>query len=457
MTAIVDYKAGNLTSVKNAFAAIGAEAVVTRDASVVERADRVVFPGVGAAASAMSNLRAMGLADAVRKAAATKPFLGICLGMQILFESSEEDGGVGLLGVIPGKVRRFPSADGCKVPQIGWNQVNGATDYYFVHSYCADVGPHTVGVTDYAGVSFTSVVKKDALLACQFHPEKSGKAGLRLIEDWLAGKPFRDGGKSGASRLTRRVIPCLDVRRGRVTKGVKFKNNIDLGDPVEMAVAYSDGGADELVFYDITASAERRPIDIAMVESVAKAIRIPFAVGGGISCLADMERVILAGAEKISVNSLAVRNPAIIAEGAAAFGRQCIVLGMDPVKSDNPNCPSGYEITTRGFREFTGMDAVEWARRAASLGAGEIVVNSVDADGTRKGFEIALTRMISDAVDVPVVASGGAGEPSHLVDVFRDAKADAAIVAGMIHSGEYSITDIKRAMSASGVPTRMSY
>ncbi|MBQ4471015.1 MAG: imidazole glycerol phosphate synthase subunit HisF [Kiritimatiellae bacterium] len=457
MTAIVDYKAGNLTSVKNAFAAIGAEAVVTRDASVVERADRVVFPGVGAAASAMSNLRAMGLADAVRKAAATKPFLGICLGMQILFESSEEDGGVGLLGVIPGKVRRFPSVDGCKVPQIGWNQVNGSTDYYFVHSYCADVGPHTVGVTDYAGVSFTSVVKKDALLACQFHPEKSGKAGLRLIEDWLAGKPFRDGGKSGASRLTRRVIPCLDVRRGRVTKGVKFKNNIDLGDPVEMAVAYSDGGADELVFYDITASAERRPIDIAMVESVAKAIRIPFAVGGGISCLADMERVILAGAEKISVNSLAVRNPAIIAEGAAAFGRQCIVLGMDPVKSDNPNCPSGYEITTRGFREFTGMDAVEWARRAASLGAGEIVVNSVDADGTRKGFEIALTRMISDAVDVPVVASGGAGEPSHLVDVFRDAKADAAIVAGMIHSGEYSITDIKRAMSASGVPTRMSY
>ena len=457
MTAIVDYKAGNLTSVKNAFAAIGAEAVVTRDASVVERADRVVFPGVGAAASAMSNLRAMGLADAVRKAAATKPFLGICLGMQILFESSEEDGGVGLLGVIPGKVRRFPSADGYKVPQIGWNQVNGSTDYYFVHSYCADVGPHTVGVTDYAGVSFTSVVKKDALLACQFHPEKSGKAGLRLIEDWLAGKPFRDGGKSGASRLTRRVIPCLDVRRGRVTKGVKFKNNIDLGDPVEMAVAYSDGGADELVFYDITASAERRPIDIAMVESVAKAIRIPFAVGGGISCLADMERVILAGAEKISVNSLAVRNPAIIAEGAAAFGRQCIVLGMDPVKSDNPNCPSGYEITTRGFREFTGMDAVEWARRAASLGAGEIVVNSVDADGTRKGFEIALTRMISDAVDVPVVASGGAGEPSHLVNVFRDAKADAAIVAGMIHSGEYSITDIKRAMSASGVPTRMSY
>ena len=257
--------------------------------------------------------------------------------------------------------------------------------------------------------------------------------------------------------LTKRVIPCLDVRQGRVTKGVKFKNNVDLGDPVEMALRYSDGGADELVFYDITASAERRPIDIGMVAAVAAAIRIPFAVGGGISTLADMERVILAGAEKVSVNSLAVKNPAIIAEGARAFGRQCIVLGMDPVKSANPACPSGYEITTRGFREFTGMDAVEWARRAADLGAGEIVVNSVDADGTRAGFELDLTRRIATAVGVPVVASGGAGQPEHLVTVFTEAAADAAIVAGMIHTGEFTIGDIKRVMQAAGIPTRLSY
>ena len=257
--------------------------------------------------------------------------------------------------------------------------------------------------------------------------------------------------------LTKRVIPCLDVRGGRVTKGVKFKNNIDLGDPVEMAVAYSEGGADELVFYDLTASAERRPIDIGMVGAVARAIRIPFAVGGGISCVADMERVILAGAEKISVNSLAVRNPQIIAEGAKAFGSQCVVLGMDPVKSGNPKCPSGYEITTRGFREFTGMDAVEWAKRAADLGAGEIVVNSVDADGTRSGFELTITRLIAEAVGVPVVASGGAGNPGHLVTVFREAAADAAIVAGMIHTGEWTISQIKREMAAAGVPTRLSY
>ena len=255
--------------------------------------------------------------------------------------------------------------------------------------------------------------------------------------------------------LTKRVIPCLDVRKGRVTKGVKFKNNVDLGDPVEMAVAYSEGGADELVVYDITASAEHRPIDIGMVEAVAKAIRIPFAVGGGISCVADMERVILAGAEKISVNSLAVRTPLIIAEGAKAFGRQCVVLGMDPVRSEK--CPSGYEITTRGFREFTGMDAVEWAKRAADLGAGEIVVNSVDADGTRAGFELTITRLIADAVGVPVVASGGAGKPEHLVEAFNEGHADAAIVAGMIHGGDYTITDIKRVMASSGVPTRLSY
>ena len=254
--------------------------------------------------------------------------------------------------------------------------------------------------------------------------------------------------------LTKRIIPCLDVRAGRVTKGVKFKNNVDLGDPVEMAVAYSDGGADELVFYDITASAGRRPIDIGMVAAVARTIRIPFAVGGGFSTTADMERVILAGAEKVSVNSLAVRDPEIIREGAREFGAQCIVLGMDPVRSENPSCPSGYEVTTRGFREFTGMDAVEWAKRAVELGAGEIVVNSVDADGTRAGFELTVTRLIADAVPVPVVASGGAGRPSHLVDAFNMAHADAAIVAGMVHTGDWTIAQIKDELAAAGIPVR---
>lgn len=258
--------------------------------------------------------------------------------------------------------------------------------------------------------------------------------------------------------LTKRIIPCLDVIKRRVTKGVKFKNNIDLGDPIEMAVRYSDEGCDELVVYDITASAEHRPIDIEMVRDVAQAVRIPFAVGGGIATLEDMARVLLAGAEKISVNSLAVKNPAIIAEGARAFGAQCIVLGMDPVSTDDrTRCPSGYEITTRGFREHTGIDAVEWAKRAEQLGAGEIVVNSVDADGTRAGFELTVTRLIAEAVRIPVVASGGAGCPAHLRDAFNLAHADAAIVAGMIHTGDITIRQIKEALHADGVPVRMHW
>lgn len=255
--------------------------------------------------------------------------------------------------------------------------------------------------------------------------------------------------------LTRRIIPCLDIHGRRVTKGVKFKNNVDLGDPVEMAYRYYEDGCDELVFYDITASAERRPIDIDMVREVARAVRIPFAVGGGIATLDDMSRVLLAGAEKVSVNSLAVRNPDIIAEGARAFGSQCIVLGMDPVAVQaSATCPSGYEITVRGFREFTGIDALEWARRAVDLGVGEIVVNSVDADGTRSGFEIALTRLIAENVSVPVVASGGAGHPDHMAAVFNEAYADAAIIAGMIHTGEWTIPDIKAALKTAGVPIR---
>jgi len=474
MTVLIDYGAGNLTSVRNAFASLGEETVVTRDPAVIAAAERVVFPGVGAAAHAMENLKAFGLVDAVRNAAATKPFLGICLGMQALFEFSEEDGGVELLGILPGRVRRFPDTAGCKIPEIGWNgtreknvkgegqgQAGNCGEFYFVHSYAAEVIGDTYLTASYAGVDFTAMVKRGNLWACQFHPEKSGSLGLNLLKNWVEGtQPFSSTLNSQpstlnplASTLTRRVIPCLDVRNGRVTKGVKFQNNVDLGDPVEMAVKYAEGGADELVFYDITASAERRPIDIGMVEAVAKAVHIPFAVGGGISTVADMERVILAGAEKVSVNSLAVRNPRIIAEGAAVFGAQCIVLGMDPVKSGKT--ASGYEITTRGFREFTGMDAVEWAKRAADLGAGEIVVNSVDADGTRAGFELDVTRLIADAVGVPVVASGGAGRPEHLVDAFNLAHADAAIVAGMIHSGEYTIAEIKSGMASAGVPTRL--
>jgi imidazole glycerol-phosphate synthase subunit HisF len=258
--------------------------------------------------------------------------------------------------------------------------------------------------------------------------------------------------------LTKRIIACLDVRNKKVTKGVKFQNNINLGDPIEMAGAYSDSGCDELVFYDITASAERRPIDIEMVREVARTIRIPFAVGGGITALQDMHRVLLAGAEKVSVNSLAVKYPQLITDGAEAFGSQCIVLGIDPVKTaDRGACPSGYEITIHGCRERTGIDALAWAKRAEDLGAGEIVVNSVDADGTRNGFELELTGLIARHVSLPVVASGGGGVPRHLLEVFQQAHADAAIIASMLHTGAYTIRQIKDELIAAGVPMRMQW
>jgi len=258
--------------------------------------------------------------------------------------------------------------------------------------------------------------------------------------------------------LTKRIIPCLDVKNRKVTKGIRFQGNVELGDPVEMAVTYSDGGCDELVFYDITASAEYRPIDIDMVREVARAIHIPFAVGGGIRGLGDMQEVLLAGADKVSINSLAVENPSIIAEGARVFGSQCIVLGMDPVANpDRKRFPSGYEVTIRGFRQRTGLDALEWAKRAEDLGAGEIVVNSVDADGTRNGYELNLTRLIATNVGVPVVASGGAGSPRHLIDVFTTGRADAAIVATIVHTGEYTIAQIKDELARAGIPVRKKW
>ena len=253
--------------------------------------------------------------------------------------------------------------------------------------------------------------------------------------------------------LKKRIIICLDVRDGKTTKGIKFKGNIDIGDPVEMAEKYYHDGVDELVFYDITASAEKRGIMIDVVERVAERIFIPFSVGGGIASVADMRRVLLAGAEKISVNSQAVKNPSIIEEGASIFGRQCIVLGMDAAR--DPDMPSGYRVFINGGRTATELDALAWAKQAERLGAGEFVLNSIDADGTKNGYEIPLTKMISDNVGVPVVASGGAGKPEHLEDVFKNGNADAALIASMVHYGDYTVQGIKEYLAASGVPMRM--
>ena len=252
--------------------------------------------------------------------------------------------------------------------------------------------------------------------------------------------------------LQKRVIVCLDVRDGKTTKGIKFEGNIDIGDPVTMAREYYEAGVDELVFYDITASAERRGIMIDVVRKVAQQIFIPFSVGGGIGSVDDMRHVLLAGAEKVSLNSQAVRDPGIISAGAKRFGNQAIVLGMD-VLADSA-MPSGYRVVIDGGRVKTDLDALEWARRAVDLGAGEIVLNSIDADGTRDGYELTVTRLIATSVGVPVIASGGAGTPQHLVDVFVQGRADAALIASMVHFGEYTLPEIKRHLASEGLPVR---
>ncbi|MDR1813199.1 MAG: imidazole glycerol phosphate synthase subunit HisF [Candidatus Fibromonas sp.] len=255
--------------------------------------------------------------------------------------------------------------------------------------------------------------------------------------------------------LTKRLIICLDVRNRKVTKGIKFKGNIDIGDPVEMGAKYSAEGVDELVFYDITASAERRQCDIEMVKDIAKNVFIPFSVGGGVRNLEDMHQVLLAGAEKVSINSLAVLNPEIISEGARAFGNQCIVLGMDAKFAGvSQKIPSGYEIVIRGGREHTGLDAVEWAKKAEDLGIGEICLNSMDTDGVQNGYELTITERISQAVAVPVIASGGAGEPKHIAELFAKTHAEAALVASMVHFGTYSIAQIKAEMKNAGIAVR---
>lgn len=258
--------------------------------------------------------------------------------------------------------------------------------------------------------------------------------------------------------LSKRIIPCLDVRAGRTTKGVKFKGNVDIGDPVDMARRYYDEGADEIVFYDITASAEKRGIMLDVVQRVAREIFIPFSVGGGLNTLEDMRAVLLAGAEKVSVNTGAVRNPEIIRAGAKAFGSQCVVLGMDVLRvGESKTTPSGYEIVTHGGRNHTGMDALKWARQAETLGVGEICLNSIDADGTREGYEINLTRMISTHVNIPVIASGGAGRPEHLAQVLKEGCADAALIASMVHFGDYTVPGLKNYLHNQKVKVRMTW
>jgi cyclase len=251
--------------------------------------------------------------------------------------------------------------------------------------------------------------------------------------------------------LTKRIIPCLDVDKGRVVKGIKFLNLIDAGDPVEAAYEYNLAGADEVVFLDITASHEKRKTIIDVIRKTAEKVFIPLTVGGGIREVADMEEILKNGADKISVNTAAVYNPELIKNGAKKFGSQCIVLAVDAKRKPK----GGWEVYTHGGRTATGIDVIKWVKKAESLGAGEILLTSMDADGTKAGYDIELNRAVSDAVRVPIIASGGAGGPEHMYEVLKEGKADAVLAASIFHYKEYTVRSVKQYLAKKGIPVRL--
>ena len=250
---------------------------------------------------------------------------------------------------------------------------------------------------------------------------------------------------------TKRIIPCLDVHGGRVVKGVNFVNLKDAGDPVEIAAAYDRAGADELVFLDITASVDARKTVTDMVRRVAEQVFIPFTVGGGIRTVEDFKEILRAGADKVSVNSAAISNPGLIAEAADKFGSQCVVLAIDARKRKD----GGWSVFQNGGRLDTGMDAVEWAKKAEQLGAGEILLTSMDCDGTKAGYDLELTRMIAENVSIPVIASGGAGTKEHFYDALTEGKADAALAASLFHYKELEIKEVKEYLRNEGISVRL--
>ncbi|KAL6778951.1 HIS7 [Auxenochlorella protothecoides x Auxenochlorella symbiontica] len=545
---LLDYGAGNVRSVRNAIHKLG---YTIKDVSCVkdiENASRIIFPGVGACGQATEAVQRMGYREAlIDYLKADRPFLGICLGMQILFDGSTENGGVEGLGVVPGTVRQFDTSLGLPVPHIGWNNLIpkkespllncvGDRRVYFVHSFAAfpdeENKDWVLATGEYAG-EFVSTLQKGNVYATQWHPEKSGAAGLDFIHgfldpEWAAAQPRLDPSTSRASNgvprgLAKRVIACLDVRANDhgdlvVTKGDQYdvresadassgagssKGEVrNLGKPVELAGRYFEDGADEVTFLNITGFRDSPVADLPMLEvlrQTSRGVFVPLTVGGGIRSFTDAAGVhhpalevagayFRSGADKVSIGGDAVLAAEAyyarggVPDGSTAieaisthYGAQAVVVSIDPrrvyvrapedtehvtVETATPG-PNGerycwWQCTVRGGREGRDVDAVQLARCVAHLGAGEILLNCIDRDGAGSGFDLELVKAVSDAVTIPVIASSGAGRPSHFSDVFRETGAAAALAAGIFHRREVAIAEVKADMARAGIPVRQS-
>ncbi|HYN78044.1 MAG TPA: imidazole glycerol phosphate synthase subunit HisF [Lamprocystis sp. (in: g-proteobacteria)] len=529
MISLLDYGAGNVRSLRNAIHALGFDLTEIERPADILKAERLIFPGVGAFGAAMERLHQLGYVGPLKEyLAAGRPFLGICIGLQTLFEGSEESPGVPGLGLIPGLIRRFPSGE-LAVPHMGWNGVRverpsplfadyQGEKFYFVHSYHAEPGPENadwrLATTDY-GRPFLSAVQRGRVAAVQFHPEKSGAAGLKLLRQFLAGDETvtEVPSATGPSRFAKRIIACLDVRANDqgdlvVTKGDQYDvrekgaggDVRNLGKPVELAQRYYEEGADEVTFLNITAFRDFPLEDQPMLEVLRRTserVFVPLTIGGGIRAFTDVQgrhysaldvahEYFRSGADKVSIGSDAVETvlgylarggkdgTSSIEQIARVYGNQAVVISIDPRRvyvespagTRHPTVetatlgPNGerfcwFQCTVKGGREGRDLDVVELARVCEDLGAGEILVNSIDRDGTGAGFDLELIRAVRAAVSIPVIASSGAGRVEHFSAVFAATGVEAALAAGIFHRRELPIAAVKTHLRAQGIETRV--
>lgn len=528
MIKMLDYGAGNVRSVRNGVRMLGYDIEDVAGPEDIITAEKIIFPGVGNFGVVMERLRDKGYVEPlIRRIKMDKPLLGICVALQTLFEGSEEAPGVAGLGIVPGMVRKF-SGHELSVPQIGWNGIKVVKDapvlagyeedkLYFVHSYYGEIVDENrewiLSTTDY-GCEFISSVQRGNICAFQFHPEKSGKAGLSLLANFLqsdrsaATLPSRTGQKQ-TTAMAKRVIACLDVRSNDqgdlvVTKGdqydVRDRGEVrNLGKPVELARRYYQEGADEITFLNITGFRDFPMKDqpmLEVLERTSESVFVPLTIGGGIQEFTDTEgnrytaldvasSYFRAGADKVSIGSDAVyvaekymqtkekSGESSIEQISRVYGAQAVVISVDPrrVYVDSPTDtahhtirtrfkgPTGqeycwFQCTVKGGREGRDIDVVDLVRSCEALGAGEILLNCIDRDGTNSGFDLELIRHVREVLTIPVIASSGAGASSHFVEVFLESEAEAALAAGIFHRREVSIAEVKEAMRHAGIESR---